>query len=698
MKKSKSKQNERKKSKHPATSKSPIKKGIYANQGLFQKIFWSIIGVFSILIISSSLTIGIPGDEAIDDAYGQSALKYYASFGKDTSFVELTVYGRKFNLQKYYGAGFEMPAAAISSLTSGSNRYTIRHSLVAICGILILVFTGLLCKELIGWEASCLAAIMLATTPTFVGNMLFNSKDIPFAMGFVISFYYFIKFSRSFPTPKRSDIIGVILGIAIAASIRIGGVLLVFYLFVLLGMKVLFEKDFRKNILSKDLREQIKLASIPVIMAAAGCLLGFLFYPNFWEHPIQHVSEALRVATDFPAKIRMLFEGNMIYSTSLPPNYLLKSLGITLPIFMLLLIPMILVFIPKMIKKHGASIVMFLLFACVFPIVYVLFKESSIYNGWRHILFFYPALVILASILITHILFPFKQSTPQFLVIMFLTYFFMNVIVWQIPNHAYQYAYYNEIVGGFEKAYKKYDTDYQQLAVSKGVEWLIENEEIFNDKSRKKKIRIASNNASALNIYFDTAAMNIQFISTGIKQWKDIDWDFAVLSTIFLQPKVRDLVFPPKDAIYIEQVDGRGLAYVVERPNKSDYQGLVALRKKQYNQAIPLLLQAYQYDPENFNVWANLGFAFASIRNWEETIKYLTKYMEIYPNNWRVNQLLGISYFNKKDYANGEKFLVRAVNMKPDQKEIYQNLINLYNQSGQTAKANNIQQKLSSLK
>ncbi len=696
MKYSKSNQNEGKKSKNPDSSKSEVKE-IYANQDLFRKIFWSIIGVFSILIISSSLTIGIPGDEAIDDAYGQSALKYYTSFGKDTSFVELTLYGRKFNLQKYYGVGFEVPAAAISSITSGSGRYSIRHVLVAICGILILVFTGLLCKELLGWEASCLAAIMLAATPTLIGNMLFNSKDIPFAMGFAIAFYYFIKFTRSFPTPNRSDIIGVILGIAIAVSIRIGGVLLVFYLFVLLGMKVLFEKDFRENILSKDLREQVKLTLIPVIIAAAGCLLGFLFYPNFWEHPFQHVSKALRVASDFPVKVRMLFEGNMIYSTSLPPNYLLKSLGITLPVFILVLIPLILVFIPQMIKKLGASIIMFLLFACLFPIAYVIFKEPSIYNGWRHILFFYPALVILASIFITHILVPFKKSTPQFLVIIFFTYFIMNVISWQIPNHTYQYAYYNEFIGGFEKAYKKYDTDYQQLAVSKGVEWLMENEELFNDKKRKKKIRIASNNANALNIYFDTAAMNVQFIYTGIKQWKDIDWDFAVLSTIFLQPKIRDLVFPPKDAIYIEQVDGRGLAYVVKRTNKSDYQGLVALRKKQYNQAIPLLLQAHQYDPKNFNVWLNLGYAFASIRNWEETIKYLTKYMQLYPNNWRVNYLLGIAYFNKNDYANSEKFLVRAVNIKPDKKEIYQNLINLYNRTGKTDKAKNIQQKLESL-
>lgn len=677
---------------------SIIKKKVKAieassRQKMSQKIFWAFIGVFSVLIIFSSLTIGIPSDEPIDDAYGQAALKYYTSLGKDTSFSNLEVYGKKFNLQKYYGAGFELTATAISSVASGSQRFHIRHVLVAICGIMILVFTGLLCKELTGWESACFAVLMLSATPTIAGNMLFNSKDIPFAMGYIITLYYLIKSSNNFPKINMLDVVGIVLGIAITVSIRIGGVLLGVYIFVFLGLKVLFEKGFRKDIFNKKLRNQIKIVCFLFLIVITGCLLGLLFYPNFWEHPIQHISEALKVASDFPAKIMMLFEGKMIYSTSLPPYYLLKSLGITLPVFILILTPLLLVFIPKIIKIIGTTNLIFLFLTCLFPIAFVIFKESPIYNGWRHILFFYPPLVILVSIVLKLIIIPFKHSTFQYLAIIFFAYFVLKIFIWQIPNHTYQYTYYNEFAGCFEKAYEDYDNDYQQLAVTNGVKWLLKNEKVFQEKERKK-IRIASNNANALNFYFDTAALKVQFINTGIKKWKDFDWDYAVVSTIFLQPKVRDFVFPPKDLIYSEKIGGQGIAYVVKRKNKNDFLGLSALRRKQYNQAIPLLLQAYQYDPNNFNVWLNLGYAFASIRNGDEVIKYITKYIQIFPNSWQANQLLGLGHLYKLDYANSENFLQRAISLNPKEKSLYQNLITLYSQSNRFDKVKSIQQKL----
>ncbi len=644
------------------------------------------------------MSIGIPSDEPIDAAYGQSALDYYTSFGKDTSFVDLEVYGKEFKYQKYYGAGFELIAAAISPANSSSWHYTFRHLLVAICGIVVLTFTGLICKMLSGWETALLAIVVLFTTPTFTGNMLFNSKDIPFAMGFVITYYFLIKSLINFPNFRTLDIIGLILGIAIAVSIRIGGILLGAYLFSLLGMAILFEKRIRKYFLSQNWTNRIKLITAPFLIFAAACLLGLMFYPNFWEEPIQHVFKALSVASDFPAKITMLFEGEIIKSTSLPPNYLLKSLWISLPVIVLSMLPLTLILIPEMLKNHRAAITFFLLLSCYFPIAYVIYKDAAIYNGWRHILFFYPSLVILVSLSLKHILFPFKGHILQYFALALIFVFTLKTAIWQIANYKYQYAYYNELAGGSKEAYNKYDNDYQQLAVSECVKWLIENEATIKDENREKEIIIASNNANALNVFFDTSALNIKFINTGIQKWKNFDWDYAAVSTIFLRPKIRDFVFPPKDAIYTERIDDFEVSYLVKRKDKSDIQGHKALREQQYEQAFDLLNYAHQYDPKNLDVWLNLGYAFASVRNGSEAIKYAKKYLDFYPNSWEANYILGLGYFYLGDYHNGEKFLVTATNLSPKQKIVLKYLIQLYNASNQTEKAENISNRLAQLK
>ncbi|BDS11191.1 phospholipid carrier-dependent glycosyltransferase [Aureispira anguillae] len=660
-------------------------------------VFGILLILASIFILSSSLGIGLPSDEPIDHAYGKTCLNYYKSFGQDTSFVDLKVYGQPYKNQKYYGAIFEATAAAVTASCSPATQYHIRHFLVAICGILIILFTGLTAKELSGWKAAAVTTLLMMASPTIVGQMLFNSKDIPFALGFAITCYYTVRFARNYPQFKRGDAIGLGLGIAIAVGTRVGGFLLATYPFIFFGLKLIFEKEFRTVFFSHERSQQIKLILLPAAVIILGCLLGLLFYPNFWMHPVSHVSDALNVAVKFPVSITLFFEGDMVRSTNLPPNYLLKSLQISLPLFTLLSIPLILslFFKSKFISKTH---LLFFLFTTLFPICFVIYTKQTIYNGWRHITFFYPSFVILAGLAISSVVFPFRKSVAQWLAVLIFGGLILKTLIWQLTYPSYQYAYYNELAGGFHEAYDEFDNDYQQLAVTKGVYWLLENEPIFKDKNRTKKIKIASNNAHALNMYFDAKALNVEFVKTGIKSWKSTEWDYSVMSTIFLPRKIRDLVFPPKDLLYAEEIEGRGIAYVVKQTDRTFYKGLMAMQAKKYDEAYQLFLDAYAKDPSNFNIWLSLAHIYSISKKGDETIQYAKPYLELYPADWIANQLLGLGYLHKKDFTNSEKFLVRAIRINPKQKSAYYNLIHLYEISGQQAQAQKIRQQLAALK
>ena len=360
-----------KKRKKPSSNQLPVNISFekQVDQNVFRKLFWILVILFSIFLSFSTLKVGIPADEPIDSEYGKSALKYYTSLGKDTSFMDLKVYGRNFDLQKYYGAGFEMISAAITSNHTKIRHFTIRHLLVAFCGIIILIFTGLIGKILSGWETALIAIILLITTPTLVGNMMFNSKDIPYAMGCVVMLFFLIKFSQNLPKVHALDIFGIIFGIGIAVSIRIGGLLLGGYFLTFLGMKFIFNKQFRTLYFSQTSTKKIGLLVFALLIVVSGYLLGLIFYPNFWEEPFQHISKALSVVSDFPAKITMLFEGKLIKSTDLPDNYLIKSLLISIPFHVLILIPLVFFLIPKMTKNYGISNILTLCLTCFFPIL-----------------------------------------------------------------------------------------------------------------------------------------------------------------------------------------------------------------------------------------------------------------------------------------------------------------------------------------
>src|SRR4029077_17046232 len=93
---------------------------------------------------------------------------------------------------------------------------------------------------LAGPRVGFLAALFLALTPNYYGQMFNNPKDVPFAAAMVWALYYLVRLAPELPRPRWSLVAKLGLAIGMALGIRGGGLLLLGYLGLLLGLSGLW--------------------------------------------------------------------------------------------------------------------------------------------------------------------------------------------------------------------------------------------------------------------------------------------------------------------------------------------------------------------------------------------------------------------------------------------------------------------------
>ncbi|NET35876.1 MAG: glycosyltransferase, partial [Cyanothece sp. SIO1E1] len=103
-----------------------------------------------------SFDYGITGDEEVQKIYGEKLLSYYETDGEENSALSYK------NLY-YYGGLFDYTAAWANKHIGGLDEYEMRHLLNALVGFILMLFTGLLAKEMTGsWRVGFWALLFMA--------------------------------------------------------------------------------------------------------------------------------------------------------------------------------------------------------------------------------------------------------------------------------------------------------------------------------------------------------------------------------------------------------------------------------------------------------------------------------------------------------------------------------------------------------
>ena len=412
---------------------------------------------------------GVTWDEPYHVRYGERVLRYYASGFEDTEAVH------KSNL-RYYGALFDL-TGALAERVSPFGAYETRHLLSALAGLAGVLGCCLLARSIGGNRAALLAALLLLVTPRWWGHSFFNPKDIPFAAGYVWSLYCI---TRAIPTlPRIPPKLALLTGLAIGSTLalRVGGVLLFFYLG--LAMAIQLAHHFPRRGFGGALATagaQLKSLSM-VAVPAWGLML--LFWPWAQSRPIRAPFEALSLMSQFVWRGTVLFEGRDFHVTEIPRRYMIEWLAITLPEIILLGLGLGLAIVlyravKGEIRLHAEKVpeLALVIFAASFPLVYIAVRKPIVYDGMRHVLFVLPLLAVLAALAFDFALERLRPRAAGLALGLGGVYLLYHLSI-LIRLHPYEYVYFNRLVGGLPGAYGRYETDYWGESYREAVELLV---------------------------------------------------------------------------------------------------------------------------------------------------------------------------------------------------------------------------------
>ena len=369
---------------------------------------------------------------------------------------------------KYYGVAIRFPLILLEDIyqiithqqLSGRSIYHIRHLYTYFIYILALYFYYRLLLNLFRSRLLGITGVlMIYSFGRFFAHSFYNIKDMIFMSLFTISLFLAGKVIST-EYDKKWCILFTIAA-AVTVNSRIVGALLPIFILLIPFINLLLH------------HKKLPLSSMGII-----CLsypLWLLIFPASWKDPIRFSLNCVYAFSDFShIEGANLYGGKLVPNDVAPVDYFLRWIGLTVPlIYLIFIIFGFIVFLFFFIRKDKFILInksFYLIIISIFSIVilYQMIKRPTVYNGWRHVFFLYPIMIIFSIFGINFII---KKFSPKIskIIITILALAIVNNILMIIKNHPYEYVSYN-IIG--QSMAKDYDADYWGLSIYQHFLWV----------------------------------------------------------------------------------------------------------------------------------------------------------------------------------------------------------------------------------
>jgi len=598
------------------------------NETRLKYIFYISSAILLFLMLLTSRDAGITCDEVLHYNHSVSVYNYFATHGEDQSALNTPV-----THLKYYGQSYDNIVTILIRWFNIDDIFGFRHLMSSIAGWLVILLTALFAVWLAGYRAGILVLILFAVSPTFIGHTQNNLKDIPFALAYIASTFYTLKFLVSGRKNSLPDILLLTASIAFSISIRAGGLLLICYLFFFFFLFYLF-KYLRNNKID-FIEIRTKLLWITGITIVSW-FLSALLWPFALQSPVKNILESYRVMAHFPDTFRQIFEGKVEWSDYMPWYYLPKSMSITIPLIVLTGLALFSIF-SRLKFNHGKIVLYgFVIFTILFPLVFAVYEKSNMYSSWRQFLFVYPQIVLLASIGFHNFFEYVKSNYSKWGVVALLAVLSVHPLKFMITNHPYYYLYYNQLVGGLRGAYANYETDYYYVSQTEASEWLID---YLKEKNITGTVKVKAT-FSVQWLFRDHPEIETSY--SRFEERSLSDWDYAIVVNRYISPyQLKNKVWPPKNAIHIIYTDQVPVCAVIERRSKDDYYGYNALTDGRSKDAIKYFEKVLQVDDEDEMIFYTFAAALYNDGQYQKADSVLKRGLEINPDFEPILMYLG---------------------------------------------------------
>ncbi|QNH62173.1 ArnT family glycosyltransferase [Hymenobacter sediminicola] len=445
---------------------------------------WLVRAFFGLLLLTGALLFrdyGVSVDEPVSHEDGAVSGKYiaeklFAGFGQDDPNVSvITPLFRHRDYDK--GVVFELPVAGLGRLLTHGNSthyFLMRHLLI------FLVFMGgvwalyrLIWLRFGHRMVGLLAAALLVLSPRMFAEAFFNGKDIVFMALFTLAIY---TLARLFERPTLGG--ACLHGIATAAAIgvRMPGVILVAFTISSLCLLACFPGP-------SDSVPRRRLWKSAAVYLAATALAVIVFWPYLWEDPLVRFAQVYSRVSHYNWGYTNLYFGQFVPADQLPWHYIPVWLLITTPLpYSLAALLGLGYSLYYLFRQRLASLrtpvgrldLLFIGWLCG-PILMVIVLRSTLYDGWRHLYFVYPALLLLAVqgllVLFRAVV---KHRRAYWLAISLLVVAGVETArtgIRMVQLHPYEHLYFSFLPARMVE--QQFERDYWGLAFRQGLDWVM---------------------------------------------------------------------------------------------------------------------------------------------------------------------------------------------------------------------------------
>jgi len=390
-------------------------------------------------------------------------------------------------VDRYYGPFFEVGMYHFLKELSPSRYFVARHLAVYsihLAGLLAFYFLSWLIFKKRRW--AFLAMVLLAVSPRIFADSLYNAKDIPLLDAYIFAGLTLALIVHAIKDERKPWLLSLLIlahavTTAVAVSTRISG--LVIICLTLSAILILLLEN-RAN------WKKLCLAAGGYLFLAAGFTI--LFWPILWHDPLHQLVNALVEMNARPYKSTDLYMGQMIAGGDLPWHYLPVWIGITTPLIVMvgfiisqvwLAFTAIIAYQRKKLwtaikdQSNQISVWLYVLGWLYLPVIGVIILRTTLYDGWRHLFFIYPAMVVMSVWGIRQAV----GSLAPYISCRLGPWLFggillaglMEPVVFMIGNHPYENVYFNALAGSPAGLRQKYEMDYWGLSYKQAMDHVL---------------------------------------------------------------------------------------------------------------------------------------------------------------------------------------------------------------------------------
>lgn len=596
---------------------------------------------------------GMTADEFVQNEYGNMLLEYYKTDGKN---FDALFYKDLYN----YGGLFDYWAAwCNANLGWFEDPYQMRHLLNSLFGAFMMLFVGLVGRVVTGtWMGGLFALLFAALSPRIFGDSMNNPKDIPFAAAYIFTIYHALRFTQQLPKPTLRTTLAVVIGIAAAINIRIGGLLLIAYVAAFSGITFLWKAELRSKLLNIPL--MVKMFAIGGFVAVAGLWAGSLYWPYAALDWMKNPFVVLDRMSNYYVGIRVLFDSQTLWSDKVPWNYIPNWMLYTTPLFVLigLFVSPIMGFVRRQDGK-GLPLVL-VAFAGFFPIGYVIYQKSGLYDAMRHMIFAYTLFVVLAAWTWSALIRSFEAKAIKWVIAAVMVVLMALPTMFMVRNHPYQYTYFNELIGGSKGAFTKYESDYWMVSMKPLTTWFEEN---IAAKNRQDTFVVATNCIYPVQHYLEKLGKkNIRVVYVRFHDREKTPWDYGIFYSRFIDREfLVSGIWPPDELVYAEKVDEVPVGVIVKRKSSTKAEAGIAMAKKDWATAAALFEDITKQNPKNESALLLLAQIYSQTGQWPELKAVLDKaslLSNVYSNTLGM---YGVYYMGVNNMPEAKKAFQKAV-------------------------------------